>query len=254
MIDFGHGVTLETITAADLEKMRRWRNDKRIWRWCRQADLISPSMQAEWYAALQRDPTQKMYVIRPVLEGDAVSQTTVGVCGLTGIDRQNRRAEFSCYIGPEYQGRGYCKGALRTLLAHGFDNMGLNLIWGETLAGNPALELFKGLGFKIEGRRRQFYWKDGKYQDATLVSMTRGQWLARRVKEKGDEGTSDRSPSVQRDASPSGLATLASARARQQAAARSSEWSCHAIPTHYEPTDQEGAPPVGDQAFEPGPV
>ncbi len=100
----------------------------------------------------------------------------IGVCGLTSIDPINRRAEFSLYIDPEFQGNDLGKMSLSVLLTHGFRNLGLHLIWGEVFDGNPALQMFESLGFKKEGVRRDFYFRDGKYINAYLISMRNDEW------------------------------------------------------------------------------
>jgi len=100
----------------------------------------------------------------------------VGVCGLTSIDWVNRRAEFSLYIASEYQGNGYGEAALRLLVEHGFNVLNLNSIWGEAFDGNPAINMFKKVGFIEEGRRRQFYFREGKYIDAILFSLMRSEY------------------------------------------------------------------------------
>ena len=105
----------------------------------------------------------------------------VGVCGLTDINLIHRRAEFSLYIFPEYHRRGYAKDALKALFRHGFDDLNLHSIWGETFDGNPALSLFTDkLGMVYEGTRRQFYFKNGKYVDAHIISLTKEEFYERR--------------------------------------------------------------------------
>lgn len=101
---------------------------------------------------------------------------TVGVCGFTSIDMTNRRAEFSLYTAPQFQGRGFGTQALRCLLTHGFGNLGLHVVWGEVFDGNPALEKFLSVGFQKEGIRRDFYFRDGKFIDAHLISMRSDEW------------------------------------------------------------------------------
>jgi RimJ/RimL family protein N-acetyltransferase len=101
---------------------------------------------------------------------------TVGCAGLTDIDHVNSRAEFSCYIGPEYQKNGYGSKALKTLFTYGFKYLNLYSVWGETYNGNPALKMFLGIGMKNDGIRRSHYYRDGSYIDATLVSVLKKEW------------------------------------------------------------------------------
>jgi RimJ/RimL family protein N-acetyltransferase len=172
MIDFGHGVRLCSPTYNGVGSVAfKWRNDYRIWKWCRQNDDLNLKNHVDWFDRISTDSSIKMYTIY------CDSGYPVGVCGLTDIDRMNQRAEFSLYIGPEYQNNGFAKATLKTLFSHGFMNQNLNVIWGETFEGNPAYDMFLKLGMKHEGTRRQFYFKDGKHIDAHLVSMTRQEFM-----------------------------------------------------------------------------
>lgn len=169
MIDFGFGVSLLPLDSSDMATIRAWRNHPGVWRWCRQHDMISDYDQERWFKRQAEDPSIKMYKI-------GTSQGPVGVCGLTSIDPVNRRAEFSIYIAPEHQRKGLARRALNTLMAHGFRNLGLHNIWGESFDGNPAQDLFRELGFKEEGRRRNFYFRDGRFIDASLFSILEHEW------------------------------------------------------------------------------
>lgn len=157
------------------QAVRAWRNDWRVWRWCRQKDLISDADQADWFNRQSKDPTIAMYGVSATAD-DGKAQL-VGVAGFTSIDYFNRRAEFSLYVRPDLHGAGIGRKALAVLLTHGFGNLGFGAIYGETLDGNPAARLFESLGFRHEGTRRQFYWKDGRQLDAHLYSILRDEWI-----------------------------------------------------------------------------
>ena len=153
--------------------VRSWRNDWRIWRWTRQNDLISDVEQQAWFDAQAKDPRIKMYRIDCTAGSE---RTAIGVCGFSGLDYANRRAEFSIYLAPAFQQRGLGKVALSVLLAHGFENLGLNVIWGETFDGNPAARLFEKVGLVKEGTLRSRYWKDGKWINSHIYGLTRDEW------------------------------------------------------------------------------
>ncbi len=170
MIDFGFKIHLLAPTYDNIAPSFEWRNNFSIWRWCRQNDVLNFKNHLDWFDKIAKEASIKMYGI---YDGPRF----LGVCGLTDIDRLNQRAEFSLYIAPEHQRKGYAKSALKTLLSHGFMNQNLNVIWGETFEGNPAYDMFLKLGMKHEGTRRQFYFKEGKHIDAHLVSMTRQEFM-----------------------------------------------------------------------------
>lgn len=168
---------LAPIDSTDLEMLRGWRNDPAIWWWCRQFDLISDAEQRLWYEALQKDKSQRLWKI--IHAGSAV-----GVGGLTSIDPINQKAEFSLYISPHWQNQGLARDALSQILTHGYNFLNLNMIWGECFAGNKAFELFKDMGFAIEGIRRDFYFRDGRFINAMLLSMSRGEWREKKTWKK----------------------------------------------------------------------
>lgn len=162
-------ITLGPLNKRVWDVIWRWRNDPAVWRWCRQNTLISDMQQQRWIEAQDLDPRIKMFAVYGA--GDLV-----GVCGLTDIDQVNQRAEFSLYIAPEHQRKGYARKALTILLSHGFFDLNLNCIWGETFDTNPAAKLFEGLGMVKEGTRRDFYFRNGRFIDAHLYSLRRAEW------------------------------------------------------------------------------
>ncbi len=183
MIIYGYGsddwtVELGPVESGDLRMMRDWRNDPAIWRWCRQNDLISDIMQARWFESQDKDPTIHMYMILGRETAHPRGLIRMGVCGLTSHDKNNRTAELSLYIGPEFQKKGLSKPTFKTLMRHGFENLNLHSIWCECFSGNPVIGVVKGVGFKPDGVKREAYFKDGKYVDAELFSILEKEWKA----------------------------------------------------------------------------
>lgn len=72
--------------------------------------------------------------------------------------------------------KGYGSFAIKEMLRHGFDYLGLHRIELEVYAFNDrAIALYKKLGFTEEGRLRQAYKMDG-YHDIILMSMLRNEF------------------------------------------------------------------------------
>jgi RimJ/RimL family protein N-acetyltransferase len=157
---------------------RAWRNDARIFKWCRQHTLISQAQHDAWLSRIETDPSIKMFGIW-VSGAASHGNTFVGVCGLTSINRLNQTAEFSLYIAPEFQRMGYAKQSLKLLLAHGFFDHNLNTVYGETFDGNPALKMFMDLGMQKEATLRERYFREGRFIDVHIVSMIRREFESR---------------------------------------------------------------------------
>lgn len=169
MIDYGYGVSL----TADIPHLaRHWRNQPEIFRWCRQASLISWDAHAAWDDNLHKDTRVKMFGIKTTLPSDDKDELMeVGVCGLTNIDWIARHAEFSLYIAPKFQRLGLGTKALMTLCRHGFEAFNFHKIWGESFEGNPAIEMFKTLGFEITPGHTHHYFKDGQYVNTYFANL-----------------------------------------------------------------------------------
>jgi RimJ/RimL family protein N-acetyltransferase len=69
---------------------------------------------------------------------------------------------------------------LTLLFDHGFDVLNLNRIWGEVFSFNHAANIFEKIGMEKEGVRKEFYFKSGRYVDATLYSIGADKWRSLR--------------------------------------------------------------------------
>ena len=163
------------------DRQIEWRNDPDIQRWTRGSELLSEEDQAKWLKRISQDPTVLMFGVeveeKSKVPGMKKKPTIVGTAGLTSVSHIHKTAEFSLFIGPEYQRKGYGELALRELLNYGFKNLALEVIYGETFEDNPAWSLFQKLGFKETGRHRKRYFKEGRRLDAICFDMLRNEWL-----------------------------------------------------------------------------
>lgn len=171
MIDFNFGVRLGGLRGEDSSKLLQWRNSPSIYRWTRQSDVLTETRHNDWFYGEKERDDIKMYGVYHGAENKLV-----GVCGLTSIDTVARSAEFSLYIAPENQGAGLGKKALSTLLSHAFKTLNLHSVWGESLEGNPAMHIFRKLGFSEDGVQRDCYYKDGKYLNAHIFTILGDEW------------------------------------------------------------------------------
>lgn len=175
-------VELRALDSSCIETIRGWRNDPRIMRWCRQSTPLSDLDQQKWFKRQAEDPTIMM---RGIFAGAGCQLS--GVCGLTSLDWLNCRAEFSCYTNPDKQKLGIGRLALTALFDHAFYDLGLIQVYGETFEGNPALKLFGELGLREDGIRRDFYWKNGNWLNAHLISILAEDWRASRDVVRGND-------------------------------------------------------------------
>jgi len=90
----------------------------------------------------------------------------IGEVLLKSIKWYNRKAEVSIALNMEYQGKGFGKNALHTLIDYAFNSVNLHRLEAEIFAYNQkAKKLFESIGFKHEGTLREARYAEGKYHD-----------------------------------------------------------------------------------------
>jgi ribosomal-protein-alanine N-acetyltransferase len=105
--------------------------------------------------------------------------TLIGDISLMGFRTPHSRAEIGYWLGKDYWGQGYCTEALRAVIKLGFEQLGLNRIFGQHWSRNVASgKVMHKAGLKHEGLLRQHVrrWKD--YEDVDIWGLLRSEWAA----------------------------------------------------------------------------
>lgn len=110
----------------------------------------------------------------------------IGMCGLESISWENRLAEVSLLLNPDYPMDKYGKEALHLLLHEGFMNMSLENIYTETYYCNPNLLFWEAMNIKfnptIKGEsdmivlpNRKYH--NGKYWNSLYINISKGAFM-----------------------------------------------------------------------------
>lgn len=92
----------------------------------------------------------------------------------------HRSTEIGIEILKEYQGKGYGSEAITWILGWAFQRLGLHRVQVRAFGWNVrAIELYKKLGFKEEGRWRDALWHNGQFWDDVQLSMLEDDWKQR---------------------------------------------------------------------------
>jgi len=170
----GKKVVLRAFERGDLAAYARWLDDPRVteflemgWRPMRESDV-----DAWWKLA---NEAQDAVVFAMV---DAKRRDLVGVCGLYAISWTARRAQFNILIGETRAwDKGYGTEALGLLVDYGFGVLNLNSIQlGVNAANARAIRSYEKAGFRREGARRDFVYRNGRYYDSVMMSVLRREW------------------------------------------------------------------------------
>lgn len=96
----------------------------------------------------------------------------IGNIKLGPIDRPNRRGEVGFMVGERASwGKGYASEAVELVCRHAFSILGLHKITAGYIASNKgSARIFTKLGFFEEGRLKQHFLVEGRWEDGMRVA------------------------------------------------------------------------------------
>lgn len=168
---YGQLVGLRPLEEEDAERLRAWRMDERT----RRAYMgyrfpIVAEAERQWVLRVA-DPSNRDLVYFGVIQE---VNGLVGLANLRDISWVDRSARLGILIGPEFQGRGFGQDAVALLLKYGFGDLNLHRIELEVRADNVrAVELYRRLGFREEGRLRERWFDENRYHDIVVMGLLR---------------------------------------------------------------------------------
>lgn len=114
---------------------------------------------------------------------DRVDDGLIGLSGMV-LEPELEEGELWYLLRPDRWGQGLVTEAVRRLVAHGFDVLGLHRIWASCLPENPgSARVLEKLGFRREGHLRQNLRIHGEWRDSDLYAMLANEWLGPRATE-----------------------------------------------------------------------
>ncbi len=144
------------------EILARWLNDPAVWIPFGMDMPASVEGERQWIASL---PSKGLELNLLIVEKK--TGRPIGLAGLRNIDGFNGTARLGVLIGAEAdRGSGYGTEAVKLLLRHAFDYIGLRRVNLSVLENNqPALSMYRKLGFVKEGRERKAQLRGGEHLD-----------------------------------------------------------------------------------------
>ena len=167
----GKKITLRAIESEDLDILHKWANDPST------QDIIgnihfpsSREYQTTWYKNLQTDHLNQRFAI------ETEDMGIIGISSIMSIDWRNNHAWHGIVLGDkDIRGKGYGIDAVMATMRYAFDEMHLERLDGSIIEYNTPSSSFycDKLGWKVEGVRRNYYYRKGRYWDQIVVGITR---------------------------------------------------------------------------------
>lgn len=96
----------------------------------------------------------------------------IGNIGLSQISHVHRSCDFAIMMSQNARGKGYGKEASILALKYAFDNLNIHRVSLGVLTKNKAaIKLYEDIGFKREGKLRDYFFRGGQYRDVFTYSL-----------------------------------------------------------------------------------
>ena len=153
----------------------RWFNDKENIRFMSAQDC--PSFKKEQKKLKEILKNKNRFVFTIVLESK-----NIGFCS-TNINFKSNCVNIGLMIGEKKEwNKGYGQEALRAVINYLFKEMRMNRVEICVYKNNKrAVNVYKKIGFKKEGLKRQSHWNfvTNKYDDEIIMSILRKEWKSK---------------------------------------------------------------------------
>jgi RimJ/RimL family protein N-acetyltransferase len=161
-------VYLRYLELDDLDRTHKWHNDPELYALLTGPfNYVSKVLEEQWLRNKQASYSLEVN-LAICLAGNS---RHIGNISLRNIDWIARHAELHIFIGePDQRLKGYGQAAVRLLIRHATQDMGLQRLHLLVLADNkPAITVYEKCGFVIEGKLRRHVFKGSKFRDTFFM-------------------------------------------------------------------------------------
>lgn len=168
----GKSVTLRAIEERDIPMLHKWANDPITQDGIGEVHFPSSmDFHLTWFQSLKADKLNQRFAVEVPEAG------IIGISSIVNIDWRNRHAWHGLVLGDSnHRGKGYGVDAIMATMRYAFDELNLERLDGAMVEYNEqSIATYCGskVGWKEEGRRRNYFFRKGRYWDQVVVGVTK---------------------------------------------------------------------------------
>lgn len=161
---------------SDTPRLQKWSNQPEIWNMLGGWHFPFSSRSTDDWIRSRKDNnlTDHVFCI------DTSEHGLIGTANLVNIDWKNKTAFHGLMIGEEnIRGKGYALDALFSIMRYAFMELGLNRLDSDIISYNArSLKFYtEKCGWKKEGVRRNWFYRNGEHHDKILIGVTREDYV-----------------------------------------------------------------------------
>ncbi|MCG9909996.1 MAG: GNAT family N-acetyltransferase [Flavobacteriales bacterium] len=171
---YGKLVKMRAIEKEDLVLLNKWANDPEIQYWLGGWHFpTNMEDQQKWFNSLSANSKDQRFIIETEELG------IIGTANLVDINWKDRNAFHGMLLGDkDTRGKGYAFDTVMTIMKYAFEELGLERLDGSIIDYNKAsIKLYtEKCGWEIEGTKRRWYFRNGKFWDKLIVGITKDKY------------------------------------------------------------------------------
>ncbi|MEO6694375.1 MAG: GNAT family protein [Ignavibacteria bacterium] len=161
-------IGFRVVEKSDIELIRHEHNDESVLLMLRDPKLISEDQQLAWFEKILNNKKNTVYCIF-----HETPENVIGVWKLQDLDETNRCVEYGMDIFKEFRGKGFGLKSFKMAFKYLFDSLNIHTIYAKVGEYNEtSLIAAQKAGFKITGKIKESLFRNGKYRDNIVLSLT----------------------------------------------------------------------------------
>jgi|WetSurMetagenome_2_1015567.scaffolds.fasta_scaffold24033_3 diamine N-acetyltransferase len=162
-------VYLRSLEIGDLDRTYRWHNNHELYKTMGVFHYVSRATEEDWLQKKQAFSNDEVNLAICLTN----NSQHIGNIYLRNIDWIARNAELRIFIGePDQRSQGYGQAAVRMLVKHAFEDLGLVRLYLTVIDGNEAgRRAYEKCGFVAEGKFRKHFFNEGRLKDCWVMGL-----------------------------------------------------------------------------------
>jgi len=167
----GEKIFLRPLKYEDWEKTITWRNNLEFSSLIMSHPFpVTKELEKEWIKSIIEDKSNRSVHFGICLLD---SEELIGITKLFNISWISRTCYFGIFLGSkESRRKGIGKEAMQLIIDYAFNTLNLRKILLEVITNNqPAINLYKKMGFTKEGELRKQFYSNKEYKDLIIMAL-----------------------------------------------------------------------------------
>ena len=161
----GKNIFLRALEPKDIDYLFSTENNEDFW------EISNTSQPLSKYLENSHLDIYQINQLRLVISD--YNNISLGLIDLFDVDFKNLKAGVGILINKTNRDKGYAKEALEKLIEYSFKYLNLHQLYCNIIEDNiPSISLFKSLGFKEVGLKKDWVYFKGEYKNEYLFQLT----------------------------------------------------------------------------------